>query len=157
MPRNYDSIDLDFTWDGDLLLDKQGDLKDTSDDMLLSFKNEITSLIKSDLSDWREEPGLGADLGDFIGEPNIIETGSRIENRVKSALLPIAIESDIAVRVVPVGVHRVLIMINIQVLSTPENGLRAGDTIDISFVYDYFERGIFTPLDQMNKLGGRNI
>jgi hypothetical protein len=155
MARNYDSVDLDFTWDGDFLLDKQGDLKDTSEDLLLSFKNEIFTIVKSDLTDWREDPSVGADLGDFVGEPNTIDTAKEIQNRVKNSLLLIATESDISVRVVPVGIHRVLVALQVQVLPTAENGLRSGDVATVSFLYDYFERGIFTPLEEMNKFGGR--
>lgn len=157
MPRNYDSIDLDFTWDGDFLTDQQGDLKDTSEDFLLSFRNEIFTVVKSDLKDWREEPGVGTGLGDFIGEPNVSDTGKSIEQRVRSALTVIANSSDIDVRVIPVGVHKVLITITIQVLATPANGLVAGEALSVSFLYDYFERGTFVPLDEMNKFGGRNI
>lgn len=157
MPRNYDEIDLDWTWDGDLLLDQYGDIKDTSEDPLLSLRNEIFSIIKSDLKDWREEPSIGTNLGDFIGEPNISDTAKAIEERVRTSLTIIVSTSDLHVRVVPVGIHKVLIAITLQVLATPNNKLAVGDTINVSFLYDYFERGIFVPLDDMNKLSGRKI
>jgi hypothetical protein len=155
--RNYDSIDLDFTWDGDFLADQQGDLKDTSEDLLLSFKNEVFTIVKSDLQDWREDPSVGADLGDFIGEPNTSDTGKAIEQRIRNALTIIATPNDLDVRVIPVGIHRVLIVLNIQVLATEDNGLKAGDAVTVSFLYDYFERGVFVPLDDLNKFSGRNI
>jgi hypothetical protein len=157
MPRNYDSIDLDFTWDGDFLVDSQGDLKDTKEDILLSFRNEVFTVIKSSLKDWREEPGVGASLDDFVGEPNVADTGKAIEQRVRSALIVITSANDLNVRVIPVGVHKVLITITIQVLATPENGLTSGEALNVSFLYDYFERGTFVPLDEMNKFSRRNI
>jgi hypothetical protein len=157
MPRSYDSIDLDWTWDGDFIIDQQGDLKDTSEDLLLSLRNEIFTVVKSDLQDWREDPNVGADLGDFVGEPNIATTGKAIEQRVRVSLAAIINSSDIDVRVIPVGIHRVLIAITIQVLATSANRLSSGEAISISFLYDYFERGVFVPLDEMNKLSGRKI
>lgn len=155
MPKNYDSIDLDFTWDGDLILDENQDLKDTSYNLLASIQNEIFSTIKSDIKDWREDPSIGADLGDFVGEPNTSVTGKAIQDRIKSSLSYLVSPNDLAVRVVPVGVNRVMVTLTLQVIATPENGLRAGETINVSFLYDYFERGVFVPLSDMNKFGGR--
>lgn len=157
MPRNYDSIDIDFSWDGDLIVDQQGDIQDTSYNLLTSLQNEIFCILKSDLEDWRETPNYGADLGDFIGEPNIESVAKAIEERVTSALSIIIAQSDIKVRVVPVGVHRVLLTVNVEVLATTGNKLRAGDLVSVSFIYDYFERGVFVPIDEMNKFSGRNI
>lgn len=157
MTRIYDSIDFDWTWDGDFLIDSQGDLKDTGENLLLSFQNEVFTIVKSDLQDWREDPGVGADLGDFIGEPNTSDIGKSIEQRVRASLALIADTSDTDVRVVPVGIHRVLIAITFQVLATQANRLRSGDTVSVSFLYDYFERGIFVPLEDLNKFSGRNI
>ena len=157
MPSNYDSIDLDWTIDGDFMKDSTGDLKDTSEDLLLSFKNEVFTIIKSDLKEWREEPSVGAGLDDFVGEPNSQEIAARLEDRVKSSLLLIASASDLSVRVIPVGVYRVLITLNIQVLATAENGLQAGENVSVSLLFDYMERGTFVPLDDLNKFGGRDI
>lgn len=157
MPKNYDDIDLDMSWDGDLIKDDSGDLKDTSDDFLLSFKNQIFKRIKSDLKDWRDDPEIGAGLGDFIGEPNTAENGRLMEQRVRASLLDIVQPSDLEVRVIPIGIHRVLINLRVQVLATPENELRAGEQITVSFIYDYFERGVFVPLDELNKMGGRSV
>ncbi len=157
MPRNYDAVDIDWSFDGDLLLDKTGDLKDTSEDSLLSFRNEILTIVKSDLEDWREEPAVGADLGDFVGEPNTPLTAKAIQERVSNSLLLICSQQDLSVRVIPVGVHKVLVAINIQVMATPKNGLRVGDSLTVSFLYDYFERGVFVPIEDMNKFSGRKI
>jgi hypothetical protein len=157
MARNYDSIDLDWTWDGDFIIDGQGDLKDTSEDFLLSFTNEVRTIIKSSLTDWREDPSVGSNLDDFVGEPNSIDTAVAIQRRISASLGIIVSSSDLSIRVVPVGVNKVLIILTIQVQATPENKLVAGESIVINFLYDYFEEGIFVPLDDLNKFGGRNI
>lgn len=157
MPSNYDSIDLDWTIDGDFMKDSSGDLKDTSEDLLLSFKNEVFTIIKSDLKEWREDLNVGAGLDDFIGEPNSKEIAARLEDHVKSALLLIASSSDLNIRVIPVGVYKVLITVNIQVLATVDNGLQAGEGVSVTLLFDYMERGTFVPLDDLNKFGNRTI
>jgi len=157
MPRNYDDIDLDFTWDGDYITDETGDLKDTSYDLLQSLKNQILLRIKSDLNDWREDPNVGADLGDYIGEPNNQTTAKSMSARIRGSVLDVIAASDIDVRIVPISSYRVLIKLNVQVLSTPDNRLQPGNTVTIDFIYDYFERGVFVPLDDLNKFSGRQI
>lgn len=157
MARNYDSIDFDFTWDGDLARDQNGDIKDTSYDVLQSIRNEIFTIVKSDLGDWREESSIGADLGDFIGEPNVKETAINIKDRIVNSLSLIASNNDINVKVIPTGTHKVLILIQLFVLPTLENRLKSGDVLSVSFIYDYFERGVFVPLEEMHKFNTRNI
>ena len=157
MARNYDSIDWDFTWDGDLARDSSGDILDTSTDMLLSLRNEIFTIVKSDLGDWREESSVGSDLGDFVGESNTKDTAIAIQERVSNSLTIICSSNDINVRVIPTGTHKVLINIQVQVLATQQNGLKSGDTLLVSFLYDYFERGTFVPLEEMHKFNSRNI
>lgn len=157
MASNYDSIDLDWTWSGDFIIGDDGDLQDTSEDLLLSLVNEMTTVVKSSVGDWAEEINVGADLDDFIGEPNTREVGLQIQTRLESALSLIMNPNDINVRVTPVHIHKVLIMLTVQVQATPENKANPGDVVSISFVYDYFEKGIFVPLSQLNRLSDRRL
>jgi hypothetical protein len=157
MAGNYDSIDLDWTWSGDFTLDDDGDLKDTSEDLLLSLVNEITTIVKSSVGDWAEEINIGADLDDYVGEPNTSATAKSILARLESALAIIVSPNDINVRVTPVHIHKVLIMITVQVKSTPENKVSPGDVISLSFIYDYFEKGIFVPLQELNQVSNRRL
>lgn len=146
-----------MSWDGDLLRSESGDIQTTEGDYLLSFKNQIFKRVKSDLKDWRDNPEIGADLGDFVGEPNTRENGKLMEDRIRASLLDIVASSDLTVRVVPIGIHRVLVNLRVQVLATPLNAMRPGEQITVDFIYDYFERGVFVPLSQLNQLGGRSI
>lgn len=156
MAGNYDSIDLDWSWDGDFLVDSTGDLKDTSDDLLLSVRNEISSLVKSELGDWREDSNIGATLSDFVGEPNNRETAENIQARLESQLSQVVFLKDLSVRVTPVHIYRVLIMLSLEVLPTPENGLQSGEVLSTSFLYDYLENGVYVELEQMNHFAGRS-
>lgn len=156
MAGNYDSIDFDFTWDGDFVLDTQGDLKDTSEDRLLSIRNEIFTIVKSSLGDWREDINVGADLDDFVGEPNNRSTAAGIQTRLESALSELINLGDLNIQVTPVSIYKVLISLTLEILPTAENGLRAGTTISTTFLYDYLEKGVYVDLEDYSRFAGRS-
>lgn len=157
MASNYDEIDLDWTWDGDLKLDTDGDLKDTSRDVLQSLQTEIHTIVKSELGDWREDISVGANLDDFIGEPNTRETGVQIKARIENALNEIINLNDLSVRITPVGIYRVLISISVEVAPTPENRLQSGISISTTFLYDYMEKGVYIDIEDFAHFQGRSI
>jgi len=152
----YDSIDLNFSWDGDYIRGKDGDLEDTSDDYILSIINEIRNIVKSETLEWEKDPTLGANLADFQGEPNSRETGIAIERRIIGSItnLNIVRSGDLNVRVVPVNIEQVLIIINLNAQPTPGNSLSAGEPVKITLVYDTVERSVFfLPLNQIARAG----
>jgi len=140
-----DSLDLDVTFDQDYIIGQDGDLKDTSEDYLLSLENEIRTIVKSDTLDWIKHPMLGCNLLDFQGEANTRRIGGLIEDRVRSRILDIGIvpDSALGIRVSPVGEHEVIIIITIQATATPNNRLTPGDPLTITLTYDTIENSIF--------------
>ncbi len=150
MASNYDSVDLDWTWDGDLVTGDDGDLKDTSDDLLLSLVNEIHTVVKSSTQDWRDNPEVGADIDDFVGEPNDRITAKELQKRVFSSLLTIVRAEDLSVRVTPVHIHRVLIIVNVQAQATVNNKLTAFEPVVVHFIFDYAENGLYIPASGMD-------
>ena len=151
---NYDTVDADFTWDGDYTVGQDGDLGDTADDYIRSLVNEIRDLVKSDFGDWQKDPSYAGDLTDFNGEPNTRETGKRIEDRVKSRITAaqIVTAQDLFVKVTPVHVNQVLITIRVQAVATSRNSLKVGEPIVVALVYDSTEHSIFfLPPVQTNK------
>ncbi len=142
---NYDTIDMDFTWDGDYAVGDDGDIADTSDDFIRSLMNEVRDCVKSSFGDWEKDPHFAGDLDDFKGEPNTRDTGKQIEARVKSRLVAANVVkgSDIQVKVIPVHVNQVLIAIRIQAVATSGNSLQPGEPIVTSFLYDSMEHDIF--------------
>jgi len=58
----FDANDIDFSWDGDFLIDSTGSLADTSDDWLRSLVNQVRDLVKSEQGDWESDPNFAADL-----------------------------------------------------------------------------------------------
>lgn len=142
---NYDSIDLDFTWDGDMTIGPDGDLGDTSDDFIRSLMNEVRDCVKNEFGDWEKDPHVAADLSDFKGEPNTRKTGKLIEDRVKSRLSSAQIVNgqDVQVKVTPVHINQILITVRIQAVATPGNSLKLGEPIVVAFLYDSTEHDIF--------------
>ena len=157
MAGNYDSVDFDFSWDGDFVIDSQGDLKDTNEDKLASIKNEIFTIVKSSLGDWREDPNVGADLDDFVGESNSRNTADNIQARLESSMSELVSIQDLSIRLTPVNIYKLLISITLEVLPTAENRLRAGTTLSVSFLYDYLEKGVYVDLQDYARFAGRSI
>jgi len=141
----YDSIDMDFSWDGDYAISDDGDLKDTTYDYLQSLRNEIHNVMRSEFGDWELNPNFGANASDFRGEPNTRETGTAIEERFRARIVAAGIvrAGDLGVRVVPVGIHQVMVVINISATATPANGLTAGELLTITLLYDTLEDSVF--------------
>jgi len=144
-----DSIDLNWTRDGDFSLGEDGDVKDTSEDYLLSLENQIRDLVKSSQGDWESDFQFGCDLDDFVGEPNIERTSLAIERRITSKILATQLvpERDLLVKVVPVHQTQVAVFVKVSCNSTPNNRLKFGESIVVSAVYDTMEKGLFFELE----------
>lgn len=142
---NFDSIDLDFSWDGDFILGNDGDVKDTRDDLLRSFINELHTIARSEFNDWQEHPNLGANMSEFRGEPNTREVGEAMQNRLVSRLVAASLvqPEDVEVRVVPVGRHQVLCVISVSATATSGNRLTIGQPVVVTLVYDSLEDSVF--------------
>lgn len=153
---NYDSIDTDWTWDGDYEVGDNGDLKDTSYDYIQSLINEVRTVVRSEYDDWQLHTMLGSNLSDFLGEPNNETVAKAIEERIVSAIATAGIldASDLRVRVTPVQNHIVLVTLTISAEATSKNSLVIGDPVIVSLVYDSLEDSIFfLPVNEVERLG----
>lgn len=123
MPRNYDAIDLTWTLGGDLALGKDGDLADTTHDVLKSLRQEIRTRVRSSLEDWQMHPTIGADLDEIIGEPNNRDTAEIGKARIVDSLIRdnFMAEGDIQVKFTPVDRHRILYVMRVSVAPTAAN------------------------------------
>lgn len=150
---NVDSCDISFTSLGDFTVGKNGDLGDTEDDVLESFRNDIRDIVKSEFGDWEKDATLGGNLSDFLGLPNTRQTAIDIQDRIKSRIVSTGLiaSSDITVRVVPVHIHQIMLVITASVNSTPLNGLSPGEPVIISMLYDTIEQGTFVELPNMSE------
>lgn len=141
----YDSVDLDFSWDGDYIIGPDGDLGDTSYDLIQSFINEVRTVVKSDFNDWSKQPNIGARLLEFKGEPNTRDTASLIKDRLQTKLESnnLIKSGDLSITITPVHVHQILIVLRIQADSTSGNSLQLGQPVVVTLIYDSAENSIF--------------
>jgi hypothetical protein len=98
----YAGTDLLLTPDGDLLVGEEGDLLLTRGTGYVV--QSIYNRLKSVSADWFYDQ-VGADLEDFLGQPNSSETGAAVEERIISALTGdgLLAPEDLLVKVVPAG------------------------------------------------------
>lgn len=144
MASLYDDFDLRFTWNGDFLV-SNGDFDASLDDPLQSLKDQIHSICASIFDDWETTPNRAADLDDFIGEPNIPTTAAALSDRIRIALVSnnVVEADDLKIKVMPVHIHRVLVIIQIDAVPSVYNGLSENEPLVISLVYDSVEKQAF--------------
>jgi len=142
MPRNYDNTDLFWTSRGDLLIDN-GDLKDTYDDPLRSFVQEIKTRIESVQGDWRNFSSVGADLDDFVGEPNNQITAESVKTRIISALSRDSFLNtrDLKITYMPVSIEQLLVRVSVQVATTGRN--RNSSQLSYNLLYNYSDNNVY--------------
>lgn len=149
----YDSNDLKFSWNGDFSI-SEGDLTDTSDDGITSLIQDIQSVCNSSLKDWEAYPRWGATLDDFIGEANTKYTAGLIHDRLRTSIVSAGIvaETDLKIKVIPVHIHRVLIVIKVNAIPTNFNTLEYDQLVTVQLVFDFVEQGVVF-LDKRPELG----
>jgi hypothetical protein len=145
LAASYDSVDLSWSWSGDFLKGDTFDLSDTGSDTLQSFVDQVTVIASSCIGDWYVYPGRGASLEDFVGEPNSRAVGERLHDRLRVALTSTGVvsEEDLYIRIVPVQIHKILIMIFVDAIARATNRIGQGGTLQISLVFDTIQRGVF--------------
>lgn len=138
MAVNYDSIDLRFSSEGDFSIDALGDVRDTSDDLLRSIRQELETRVRSSLRDWLSDPWLGADLTDFIGEPNTRELANDIALQIRHALVfdGLVASSDLEVIPMPLDVHVIVFRLVLKVSTLEDTG-----SVTIDVAYDTLQDG----------------
>jgi hypothetical protein len=141
MPRNYDEIDLAWTLNGDLALGKDGDIADTSHDVLKSLRQEIRTRVRSSLEDWEMHPEIGSDLDEIIGEPNNKQTAERGKNRIIDSLIRdnFMSEMDVKVKYVPVDQNRILYILTVSVAPTTAND--GSEEFAVKFLFHIKDKG----------------
>ena len=143
MPTDYDSTDLSYTWNGDYEYDG-GDLADTSDDHIRAFVQDMATIIASSEDDWENYPYRAAGVDDWVGEPNTRRTAAALMERVRIVLVStgVAREGDISVRIVPVHIHKVLIVLGVKALATQFNSLELGSHLTVALLFDTMEHQV---------------
>jgi len=132
---NYDAVDLEWSDDGDLIIEDNGDLSDTGDDHILSVVQELVGVMRNEPGDFAEYPTITASLFEFIGEPNTRENAKKMEEKIKTRIsnaLPVN-KQDLQVRVNAAGMHSVFIELILSAEPTTNNTLRGPLTLTLFF------------------------
>ena len=145
MASIYDEIDISLSWNGDINEGSNGDILDTGSDTIRSLTEQVSLICSSSINDWIVYPSKGATLSDFIGEPNNSETADAISDRLRLALTSAGIvnEADLSIRVIPVQLHKVMIVVKIDAVATTTNNLDPSGVVTVAFVYDSQQNGLF--------------
>jgi hypothetical protein len=107
----YVNIDLEATDDGDLVLDAIGDLKIASP--IRTMAQAVNTAVLTNKGDLIGDPLWGANLEDFIGERNTIQTREFMRLNIVDAIREqgLAVAEDVDIDVIPTDVNTVAILI----------------------------------------------
>lgn len=139
----YDQVDL--AWDslnGDLELGPEGDVGDTSRDVLKAFRAEVQNRVKSQLKDWALHPSQCASLDTLLGEPANTDTANDGIAKITTALTAnnFMTRQDITIRWFPLSKN--IILYDLKVKVTPTQLNNNSREIGFSFIYDSFENEV---------------
>jgi len=132
-------VDIGMSYDGDLMVDEDGDLaKVEGFDWLC---REVSKRIRTENPEWVGHPTIGANLGDFIGQPNTAGMAKIIRKRVKHTISKgnIAFPGEFSVRVVPIRRDAIMIMIYLNL---------AGHRTELEKVIYSFGRGVVESVEE---------
>lgn len=143
MPANYDKTDLFWTSQGDYFLGDDGDLQDTEFDPLRSLVQEIRTRASSDQGDWVVFPDVGANVRDFVGEPNNQQSAEAIKTRLIAALSKHGFINtrDMIIKYVPVTRDTLLFRLTVRVAPTAENA--SSQYITTNLIYSYSDNNVY--------------
>jgi len=142
MARNYDRTDLLWTSRGDYFI-ADGDLRDTFSDPLRSLWQECRTRIEANQGDWIVYPNTGANIGDFVGEPNNKETAESIKTRITASLCADSFihSKDLKIQYAPIARDKLMFRLSISVAPTTANG--SSDTLTKTLLYNYSDNNVY--------------
>ena len=145
MASFYDSTDVAWSWNGDILPSHDGDIKDTSDDTIQSMIDQIMIVVSSSLNDWAIYPSRATGIDDFVGEINNNDTADRIHDRTRLSLVSAGIvnEEDLEIRVIPISIHKMMVIIFVDAMATNTNSLENNGPVKVALVFDTATRQVF--------------
>ncbi len=147
MASNYDSRDLSWSWKGDFKI-ADGDLDLNYTDALESIETEIITVVKSSDGDWELHPLYGANLAQFIGEPNTRENAEKMKDVLKTAIAyaGLARREDLVIDINALTIHTLYVRITLKAEPSPANRLMSANNnpfidqynegMEIKFLFD---------------------
>jgi hypothetical protein len=143
MAQIYDNNDMYWSARGDFVINHDGDLADCHGDPLRSIYQEIRTRLASDLGEWSLHPGIGASIGDFVGEPNNKVTAEAIKVRIRSALTRDGLVNsrDLKIQYAPIEEDQIMFRLSLSVAPTFANA--GSNTLGMNIIYNYSENNIY--------------
>jgi hypothetical protein len=117
-----DKVDLWFTAEGDLEVDTNGDLKDTSEVYGRSLIQEIRTRLRATTGDWVLNRTLGANLESFTGEPGTPANINAILMAIRNSLTSDLLISPGDLEIIPMPIGNSICLFRIIVI-TPRGEL----------------------------------
>ena len=144
MPQVYDNTDLYWTSRGDCLIGNDGDVMDTEYDPLRSIIQEVGTRSKADQGDWQVFPTCGANIRDFVGEPNNASIAESIKARLISAYARDGLINtrDMKIQYMPIDRDKLLLRVSISVAPTAANG--NSELLVRTMVYSYSDNNVYS-------------
>jgi len=118
----YDSIDMGFNLDGDIILGDDGDLFKTDFDVLIALTQQIHIRVKYLADEWSLQPLLGV-VFQPIGDLNYEENAEEWKSAIFMALTHDGLvdSSDLAIEIAPLDDVSLLTVISVTVQPTEAN------------------------------------
>ena len=140
----YIHQDIATTFDGDLELSNNGDLKIGSS--METYKAVANFMLRTDFGDYAPDKSIGCNLGSFVGELNNSDTHQDMEYSINRVLQDqIFAKSDVTTDVVAMDVNEAVCIVNIAGHYIVDNQVQYFDSIRLTYLYPYIE-GQPTPL-----------
>lgn len=115
MPRLRSLVDFRWSSSGDLVIDSDGDLKDTAKENYQGAIQRLEARLQSSRGDWKFSPTLGASLSRFAGKPNTADVGAEVQQAVLSELMRGGFLSprEVTVHVFPLSVSQLAVVVDV--------------------------------------------
>lgn len=117
-----DKTDLWFTSEGDLTVDANGDIKDTSSLYGRSLAQEIRTRLRARMGDWVLDKSIGANLEDFLGEAGTPLNIAAVVNTIRVTLTYDLLVSPGDLEVIPMPIGKSMWIFRL-IIRTPRGEL----------------------------------
>jgi hypothetical protein len=121
--------DFKLTDDGQFVIGANGDLELVTGD--LAIAQQIIFRLKTTKKDWTLSPDIGANLDQFIGQPNSRETRDLIEAAIFTELTKDNLVIDPKVVAIALGENEVFIMIDFNSVEEKGKQIQITSNLDL--------------------------
>ena len=142
----YTSRDIQSTFEGDLVLDSNGDLKLANP--LDTYKSAANFLLRTDFGAYAPDKSVGCNLGSFVGKLNTQENQEFMAYNINRVLQnQIFNVNDIEATVVPFDLEEVLCVVKIGGFYLIDGIIQPVNGEVLTYTFPYISMDHLTPID----------